>query len=89
MTETWHGTTGGYTNHGCRCDRCRKATTDYHRERRWATGRSRPFDQYLRERYPDPPPHGTETRYTSKWRCRCDLCRQASAQARRRRRAAA
>jgi hypothetical protein len=23
--EPWHGTAGGYTNHGCRCDRCRVA----------------------------------------------------------------
>lgn len=27
-----HGTTGGYTNHGCRCKRCRKTWAKYHRE---------------------------------------------------------
>lgn len=23
--EAYHGTIGGYNNHGCRCDRCREA----------------------------------------------------------------
>lgn len=23
--EPWHGTAGGYINHGCRCDECRAA----------------------------------------------------------------
>lgn len=33
----WHGTTGGYTNHWCRCSRCRAAMSEYNaaaRERR-------------------------------------------------------
>ena len=25
MTEEWHGTVGGYHNHGCRCPLCRAA----------------------------------------------------------------
>ncbi len=25
LWEPWHGTSGGYTNHGCRCERCREA----------------------------------------------------------------
>ena len=29
-----HGTRGGYTNHRCRCDLCRKAQRDYLRKRR-------------------------------------------------------
>jgi hypothetical protein len=28
----WHGTAGGYNNHYCRCDACRKAWADYFRE---------------------------------------------------------
>ena len=29
--EKWHGTRGGYSNHGCRCPRCRKAHAEYMR----------------------------------------------------------
>jgi hypothetical protein len=25
IDEPWQGTAGGYINHGCRCERCRKA----------------------------------------------------------------
>ena len=28
-----HGTLGAYSNHGCRCARCRGAYADYHRAR--------------------------------------------------------
>lgn len=28
--ERWHGTRGGYTNHGCRCEACTAAHTKYH-----------------------------------------------------------
>lgn len=31
MTEAWHGTPGGYTNHRCRCDECRAAWAEYQR----------------------------------------------------------
>lgn len=31
-TEDWHGTLGGYKNHGCRCGRCKKANADQHRD---------------------------------------------------------
>lgn len=27
-----HGTTNGYSNLGCRCDECKTAHADYHRE---------------------------------------------------------
>lgn len=27
--ERWHGTAGGYTNHSCRCDDCRRAAREY------------------------------------------------------------
>ena len=31
MTEPRHGTPGGYTNHRCRCDDCRRAWAEYMR----------------------------------------------------------
>ena len=37
--ERWHGTTTGYVNHKCRCERCRAAWARYHseyRRKRWA-----------------------------------------------------
>ena len=33
-TASWHGTYGGYTRQGCRCDRCTCANTQYRRKRR-------------------------------------------------------
>lgn len=39
--EAWHGTAGGYINHGCRCTKCRKAhakTVGEYRERQKAKG---------------------------------------------------
>lgn len=30
----WHGTTGGYNNHKCRCDRCTQAFKEYRRKKR-------------------------------------------------------
>ena len=29
MSETWHGTAGGYTNHRCRCPECRTSWAGY------------------------------------------------------------
>jgi hypothetical protein len=34
--EPWHGTLGGYNNHGCRCQDCRDAKAEYMRARRAA-----------------------------------------------------
>lgn len=31
MTETWHGTAGGYTNHRCRCPECKAEWASYMR----------------------------------------------------------
>jgi hypothetical protein len=31
--EVWHGTLGGYTNHGCRCPACSGAMVTYNRSR--------------------------------------------------------
>lgn len=47
----WHGTVGGYTNHGCRCDLCRKAQREYQREytrRRTATEGTWRWQEYPR-----------------------------------------
>lgn len=34
MTEEWHGTAGGYHNHGCRCPLCRAAQRNEAERRR-------------------------------------------------------
>lgn len=64
--ETWHGTTGGYTNHRCRCDDCRAANAETQRESK-------------RRRLEKPIPyrvHGTANGYQN-YQCRCELCRAA------------
>ena len=81
-----HGTANGYQNLGCRCDRCREAHRVAHLEYTHRAGRHRPYAVYLAERYPGPPPHGTESRYGNPHRCRCDECRAAGAAGRRARR---
>lgn len=68
MTDIPHGTTGGYTNHACRCDECRAASTEHGRKQR-AKRTARAADA----------PHGTYGGYTN-WGCRCDMCRGARAQ---------
>jgi len=82
-----HGTNNGYVNHGCRCEPCHEANKAYQRSRnhlknewRWRTGRSKPLEEHLAE---IEAAHGTESRYQ---RCDCPECRQAAADARRRRR---
>lgn len=64
--EKWHGTSGGYTNHSCRCDACKKA---------WATMVK---DMRLRRKSAPTPDHvhGTENGYGN-YGCRCDDCRTA------------
>lgn len=57
-----HGTTNGYTNLKCRCQRCRdawSATSRYRRAKRALT--------------PDDPRHGRYTTY-SNHSCRCPAC---------------
>lgn len=85
-----HGTYNGYKNLGCRCDRCRAAHTVYVRERTHRVGIHRPREVYLQEARAKAllSPHGTETKYRYHG-CRCDECKAASRDARRRRRAAA
>ena len=64
--EQWHGTAGGYCNHGCRCADCRKAWSEYmigYKARLRAAG------------LPDGDRrHGTATGYMN-FGCRCQPCR--------------
>lgn len=39
-TEDWHGTWGGYTNHGCHCAACTAANTEGVKE--WAAKPKKP-----------------------------------------------
>lgn len=66
---TWHGTTNGYTNYGCRCTVCCDANTAASLSWRSRNGR-------LGIHGPREPRHGTRTEYV-KHRCRCDECRAA------------
>jgi hypothetical protein len=72
--QKWHGTHGGYTNHGCRCDLCTAANTEKQRAYRWRSGRNRPMAEYRASRTRTMN-HGTRTAY--KYGCRCDECREA------------
>ncbi len=88
--EIVHGTYDGYLNHGCRCDECRQAHTDYMRIRNHRTGRCRPRAEVFAERRATAEArgnHGTESRY--ELGCRCTVCREGVRQARARRRAKA
>jgi hypothetical protein len=65
-----HGTVSGYTNHGCRCDRCSQAQSDRGRLRR----RGSTSGEYV----PGPDAeHGIRREYLRG--CRCDECRAANA----------
>lgn len=75
VTEPWHGTLGGYTNHACRCDDCREAHAKAQSAAR--TRRSQEDQSKV--------PHGTPGGYVN-YRCRCDECRAAHAAAARERR---
>jgi hypothetical protein len=70
MTEPWHGTQDGYTNHDCRCDRCRAANTRAMRKYR-AKIRALPTPKHV---------HGTDNGYNN-YGCRCGRCVRAHAEA--------
>jgi hypothetical protein len=61
-----HGTTGGYSNHHCRCAECRRANAEQTKRR---------YELYAQEGGRGQ--HGTYYRY--KTGCRCASCRAASA----------
>jgi hypothetical protein len=91
-----HGTFDGYNNHGCRCEECKKAASDYHRSRRVPCpggcgtliyGRYKPgrmCNTCTRKRMRKKLVHGTEPGYAKG--CRCKRCTAAANQARRERR---
>ena len=63
-----HGKYTTYTNHECRCAKCRKAAQDYFREwRRTHKGQVPPGIE-----------HGTLSTYKN-YGCKCDACRAANA----------
>lgn len=91
-----HGTANAYNNLGCRCAKCRKAWSAYN-ARLTATPCAAGCGRTVQGRYREgtmcrdcrtlanrTAPHGTETVYT--WGCRCDACRHAATDARRKRR---
>lgn len=81
MTDTtadWHGTRGGYTNHHCRCSKCRAAWAEYNRMYK-ARRTRRPLP-------PGDPRHGTPYGYSGLG-CRCSRCRAAWAADKRKREA--
>lgn len=94
-----HGTVGGYTNHHCRCPKCRGAAIDAARRRQqlpcrqcgepcWAGTKGATVRSGLCRKCANiakqTAEHGTESRY--KRGCRCRPCRDAAALARRQRR---
>lgn len=79
-TARWHGTSGGYSNHKCRCEKCRAA---------WAE-RIRRSKESRRLKPVPPEVHGTQNGYGN-YGCRCTQCTQtwnSAALARMRRRKA-
>jgi 5-methylcytosine-specific restriction endonuclease McrA len=76
FTEYPHGTLSRYTKGKCRCDECRRANTDYHREwrnanrskarqasRKWIAGHRSEALERTRARNP-----GASARQAAKWR---------------------
>lgn len=88
MSNIPHGTTGGYGNHKCRCDACKKAhriaclsSNKAYRERNVARGLTTQGKLRVRRPNGKEPSHGTYARY--QWRkdpCRCEACRSANAE---------
>jgi hypothetical protein len=78
MPDLVHGTVSSYTNHGCRCDLCKRAHADAKRAHRAELVERGKVDPSLI-------PHGTEAGY-HEWGCRGEECRKAWSDAARRRR---
>lgn len=64
--EKWHGTSGGYTNHKCRCDECRVAFNESMRK----------YQKRRRESYVYDPAHEHGREKTFQRGCRCVPCRE-------------
>ena len=89
-----HGKSSTYNNWGCRCEACTKAWNIAHQEYMFRSGRTvRTIEQIRAENEADrqafladldDPRHGSESSY--KRGCRCAKCRQATTDARKRRR---
>lgn len=62
----WHGTTGGYSNHFCRCKECTEAFRIYVADYREQL-RAKPIPDHV---------HGTNNGYTN-YGCRCVDCGNA------------
>lgn len=77
--ERWHGSAGGYTNHRCRCDDCRRAWNEA--VATWRVARK------LRHRLGYKGFKHGATGYRE-WNCRCTTCRAGAAADKRRERAA-
>ena len=69
-----HGTVNGYVNYGCRCDKCKAASSRRHKQR---------VEEGLSE---TDPRHGTESGYLN-WGCRCESCKAGHSAAAKKRRA--
>lgn len=61
-----HGTFNAYSNHGCRCDKCKRCNADRTKKYRKAR-RSAPTPNHV---------HGTEAGYVE-YACRCARCKAA------------
>ena len=66
MTERWHGTAGGYTNHLCRCGPCTAA---------WRVSCASGKERRTQRPIPDHV-HGSTNGYGN-YGCRCEQCTTA------------
>ena len=72
--ERWHGTSNGYSYHGCRCDDCRGA---------YSAARARMRVRRIAKGLPaDDERHGTRNGYDNHG-CRCRPCSDAMSAAKR------
>ncbi len=94
--ELPHGTANAYNNYRCRCAACREAWRVYYKEHRkgicpqcggFTSDKLYALCNACHHKNLEPE-HGTESRYARPRSCRCDLCRKAAADGRRRRRQA-
>lgn len=70
-----HGLYSTYLNHKCKCVECRAAIAKRQRDL-YQAGLTKRSRQHKRRPVGEPL-HGTESRYSNTWKCRCDACRKA------------